>query len=96
MELVDLYKRIHKVDNIAYITLESVIHRIYDIYKGRPANHHQMHNMMLDLSHEMESRFLDRYFQVELSLSECGASIKATVNEINKFNKPRECVVISN
>lgn len=94
MELVSLYKKIHKITNSHYIAIESVVHRIFESYRNRPSNRHQMDCMRQDLKVEMMMRKLDQYFQVQLSQNS-NTSVHVEIQEINPYHPPKECVVWS-
>lgn len=91
MELVSLYNKANKIDRLHYITMESVVNRVFENYKMKPYNFENMNAMAYDFQQEMRSRLLDKFFQLELSIDK--GTIKIKVHEINYFHKPKECVV---
>jgi hypothetical protein len=94
MELIEYYNKLHKLDRLHYITMESVINKVLSSYKKTPKDPHNKYKMVSDLTEEMHSRGLNKYFQVELNI-ENGLKLNVKVHEINRYNPPRECVVWS-
>lgn len=88
MELVQAYQRRVKFDRLHYITMESVLYRISEKYKGKPLKEELVHQMVSELRNEMIHRYLDKFFQVEINFK----NFKANVHEINPFHVPKECV----
>jgi hypothetical protein len=91
MELVQRYNRLHKIERLHYITMESIINEVSDKFRGKP-NTLNMRMMMKTLLEEhMTGRGLNRFFQLELSFIKYSVEIK--VHEISRYNPPKECVI---
>jgi hypothetical protein len=93
MELVQRYNRLHKIERLHYITMESIINEVSDKFRGKPQTNDMKLRMKKLLEEHMIGRGLNRYFWLELSFIKYGIGIK--VHEINRYNKPKECVVWS-
>lgn len=92
MEMVTQYNKANKIDRLHYITVESIINRITDAYRGKPKNLENMGKIAHELQLEMKTRRLDKYFQLELCLSKV-TTLGIKVHEVNAFNRPKECVI---
>lgn len=91
MELVNVYNRLHIIDRVHYITMESIIHEIYEMFKGRQNTIEMQLKMKSLIEENMLGRGLNRYFQVELSFNQTKVGVK--VHEVNPFHRPKECVI---
>jgi glycosylphosphatidylinositol transamidase (GPIT) subunit GPI8 len=90
MELVQAYRNKMKISNLHYITMESVISRVWNNFKHRRRNKENILLMVEECKKEMLSRNLDRYFILKLDFS--APRFKANISDINVFNPPKECV----
>lgn len=91
MELVALYNRIHRHERIPLITVESVIHRLREKYMRQPRTEVTLHALVDELTEEMRTRRLDKYYQIEIV--ECANNVDILVHKINPLQKPKEIVI---
>lgn len=91
MELVNAYNKAHKIDNIHYITMESIINDVSQMFRGKPNTIEMQLKIKHLLEEHMIGRGLNRYFQLELSIQKSNVNIH--VHEVNKYNRPKECVI---
>jgi hypothetical protein len=91
MEMVRAYNRLHIIDRIHYITMESVINDVTERFRGQPKTSEMQLKMKVLLEEHMINRGLHKYFQLELSFNKHSVGIK--VHEVNRFHRPKECVI---
>lgn len=91
MELVGAYNRANKIEHMHYITMESIINRVIETFRGATRDKDNRWKVAEILKEEMKNRGLDRYFQVELGFNH--KVMKIDVHEVNRFNRPKECVI---
>ncbi|HHT7153238.1 MULTISPECIES: hypothetical protein [Bacillus cereus group] len=94
MDLIRRYNRIHKDKFIPYITLESLLEDIRKDFLYSAFSDQTIYKMKSRIREEVINRGLDSYFQVIIRAYRYSIRVDFSVNKINRFYPPEECVIV--